>query len=136
MVCIKKQPYIYFVRLTFKNRHFFRYLTCLLDRGHIKSSASSTKIINSAVGSSGIIFLQLERHLLGSSILWQSLFIFSSPLERVINFFFVMPNPFINHCNKFISQAKASLICDIIGSDCRQENLTSCQTCKKQNRGF
>lgn len=35
MVCIKKQPYIYFVRLTFKNRHFFRYLTCLLDRGHI-----------------------------------------------------------------------------------------------------
>ena len=28
MVCIKKQPYIYFVRLTFKNRHFFRYLTC------------------------------------------------------------------------------------------------------------
>ena len=36
MVCIKKQPYIYYVRLTFKNRHFFRYLTCLLDRGHIK----------------------------------------------------------------------------------------------------
>ena len=35
MVCIKKQPYIYFVRLTFKNRHFFIYLTCLLDRGHI-----------------------------------------------------------------------------------------------------
>ena len=35
MVCIKKQPYIYYVRLTFKNRHFFRYLTCLLDRGHI-----------------------------------------------------------------------------------------------------
>ncbi|MBS6886015.1 MAG: hypothetical protein KH172_08785, partial [Streptococcus salivarius] len=31
----KKQPYIYYVRLTFKNRHFFRYLTCLLDRGHI-----------------------------------------------------------------------------------------------------
>ena len=37
MVCIKKQPYIYYVRLTFKNRHFFRYLTCLLDRGHIKN---------------------------------------------------------------------------------------------------
>jgi hypothetical protein len=35
VVCIKKQPYIYYVRLTFKNRHFFRYLTCLLDRGHI-----------------------------------------------------------------------------------------------------
>lgn len=31
----KKQPYIYFVRLTFKNRHFFRYLICLLGRGHI-----------------------------------------------------------------------------------------------------
>lgn len=39
MVCIKKQPYIYFVRLTIKNRHFFRYLTCLLDRGHIKTPA-------------------------------------------------------------------------------------------------
>lgn len=37
MVCIKKQPYIYFVRLTIKNRHFFRYLTCLLDRGHINA---------------------------------------------------------------------------------------------------
>ena len=41
MVCIKKQPYIYFVRLTFKNRHFFRYLTCLLDRGHIKTKNRS-----------------------------------------------------------------------------------------------
>ena len=44
MVCIKKQPYIYYVRLTFKNRHFFRYLTCLLDRGHINTGALTISI--------------------------------------------------------------------------------------------
>lgn len=46
MVCIKKQPYIYYVRLTFKNRHFFRYLTCLLDRGHIIESGSKLQFYN------------------------------------------------------------------------------------------
>ncbi|MDU2745996.1 MAG: LytTR family DNA-binding domain-containing protein, partial [Streptococcus salivarius] len=43
---IKKQPYIYYVRLTFKNRHFFRYLTCLLDRGHIKTKEILEKLPN------------------------------------------------------------------------------------------
>ena len=47
-----------------------------------------------------------------------------------------MPNPFINHCNKFISQAKASPICDIIGSDCGQEIFIFCQTCKNKTEDF
>ena len=56
MVCIKKQPYIYYVRLTFKNRHFFRYLTCLLDRGHIILGAlffAFTFIFNRSMNLSG-----------------------------------------------------------------------------------
>ena len=46
MVCIEKRPYTLYGRLATLH---FRYLTCLLDRGHINNSLFYSSLTDSAI---------------------------------------------------------------------------------------